>query len=81
MQPVISCLYRSPPSIVLSIGISVPSLPKKGNKQNDSRDAPGVGIVHGSSSYLLRICHALLENTVSPGGCCVECALCVWSVC
>lgn len=59
---------------------SVPSLPKKGSKLNNSRDAPGVDIVHGRSmTCLLRICHALLEDTVSPGdyesSLYVECAL------
>lgn len=46
---------------------SVPSLPKKLSKPNDSGDAPGVDIVHGRSSYHLRICHVLLEDMVLPG--------------
>lgn len=58
---------------------SVPSLPKKLSKPNDSGDAPGVDIVHGRSSYHLRICHVLLEDMVLPGdyesSLYVECAL------
>ena len=55
------------PALSFLSTFSVPSLPKKGSRPKDSRDALKVHIVHGRSSCHLRICHALLKDIVSLG--------------